>query len=1460
MKPIKLIISAFGPYAGNTEIDFERLGGQGLYLITGDTGAGKTTIFDALTFALYGEASGDVRRADMFRSKYAKADVPTYVKLVFDYRGKHYIVKRNPEYLRPKGRGSGVTLQRAEAELIYPDEREPVTKSKEVTRAITELIGLDRSQFTQIAMIAQGDFQKLLLAGTEERSGIFRQIFKTGFYQKLQDQLKVEEKKQKQEYEELKRSINQDMDSIICLEDDPSAGKMKVLQKEKFDGKVEEGVLLLEQLCQEEETDLQKLDQEIEDLEGQIQKEDQLIGNIHKIKEQREELIRNQNLLQEQETEFIQAEMEHKEALKNAEECKDLAWQIEKQKENLTLCDQLQQEKDKQHRIEQTIKEETRHKQEQEEEKQSLEKTLKEDRETLEGLAGAGEERVHLKNKENTIQKQKEQIEQQRSRLKQEAKEQQDTQSCMETEREKAEVLAERIQIRQQRIEEQSGLDRLLLVSEEWKSSLIEQEEILNKEQAEQEQIQQKVEQIVKIQEGLFSYEKELNETEEKRRAEQECLKYAETEELQCQNKTDKAEKQLSAFQEQRCSLQDLEQAVAKQEEDWNQLQNQIREYEEQKERLQKEWEEVKEADTRCLRIEQEKKGLEEQQNLYQKLLNEKKSLEQQEEGLELAQEEYRKAMEEKERIGAHYQEMERCFFNAQAGILARGLKEGELCPVCGSLHHPVLAKVPESVPEKEAVEQEKKRYSDAGAKAERLSEKAGYAKERLEEQKQKVRELAGMLLGIGETELAQRDLEYLQKEWEEKKKQLDSKEEELIAAATRAEKEKSKKVKLDQQRKEGEAKEKEFQQLLQQKNQSFAAGKGQLEEKKQQWENMIVKMQLPDTISSKVEEIEIYLQQILDQAKEQQKRAEANKKRLKELEQEAKQGETERQQIKEQITENQKQIAEQKGQEKTLHKQMVREMEKAREILRAAAEQVRKIQVQEKRFAETETKEREVAETKEKEVIDTLPDMLLLMQKEKERLDASIDKIAEQIENRRSLEAEKQEKEAELSKCRELLAELEKQLEGIKNRRSEKARQLFETLCMQDAQSGKTDPNMVEIGKVDSNSIDVAEKMLEERAKSVEKKLQEDLVLLQEELEKNQEKLSRKKRLEEQISKAEAQIQELLQKIQKIEIILTEQKTESKTRAERIDRLLKQLGMEQKEEIEEKILILSERKTMLEDALQAAKQHYDNCKTQKDSILAAIETLNHQLCAAGEAGTLAEEDVLARKAKHQQVKKEVNEKRDRKKNAFSTNRTICHKVKAKQENIIVVEKKYIWIKSLSDTANGMLNGKPKVELETYIQMTYLDRILRRANLRLLTMSSGQYELKREKNDEKRKEKTGLELSVIDHYNATERSVKTLSGGESFEASLSLALGLSDEIQSYAGGIQMDAMFVDEGFGSLDEEALSQAMKALMRLTEGNRLVGVISHVSELKEQIERKIIVTKCRGKEGVSSCIEIE
>ncbi|MDE7327020.1 MAG: SMC family ATPase, partial [Lachnospiraceae bacterium] len=299
MKPVKLILSAFGPYAEKTEIDFEKLGGEGLYLITGETGAGKTTIFDAISFALYGEASGGIRKVDMFRSKYARDDMPTLVEFTFDYREQRYLVQRNPKYLRPKKRGEGLVEQGANAELIYPDDRMPVTGEKEVTKAITELVGLDRKQFAQIVMIAQGDFQKLLVATTTERAQIFRQIFKTGIYQILQQKLSEKEAEQEKKYDDLKRSIEQYIGGIVCTQNTPTAEKMRQLCENKMKGRVKEGLELLEQLCLEEESALDGLEKQMDELDKKMDEGIRMIGTIQKIRQQQQELLENRNRLEQ---------------------------------------------------------------------------------------------------------------------------------------------------------------------------------------------------------------------------------------------------------------------------------------------------------------------------------------------------------------------------------------------------------------------------------------------------------------------------------------------------------------------------------------------------------------------------------------------------------------------------------------------------------------------------------------------------------------------------------------------------------------------------------------------------------------------------------------------------------------------------------------------------------------------------------------------------------------------------------------------------------------------------------------------------------------------------------------------------------------------------------------------------------------------------------------------------------
>ena len=175
------------------------------------------------------------------------------------------------------------------------------------------------------------------------------------------------------------------------------------------------------------------------------------------------------------------------------------------------------------------------------------------------------------------------------------------------------------------------------------------------------------------------------------------------------------------------------------------------------------------------------------------------------------------------------------------------------------------------------------------------------------------------------------------------------------------------------------------------------------------------------------------------------------------------------------------------------------------------------------------------------------------------------------------------------------------------------------------------------------------------------------------------------------------------------------------------------------------------------------------------------------------------------------------------------------------------LERRWQWVNALASTAGGTLSSKQKIRLEAYIQMNYLDAILVHANTRLMQMTAGQYELERV-GAENQRSQSGLDLGVIDHYNGTRRSVKTLSGGESFKASLALALGLSDEVQGAAGGIRLDTLFLDEGFGSLDDESLEQAIRVLAGLTEGDRLVGIISHVAALKERIDKQVVVKKAR------------
>ena len=951
MRPEKLTISAFGPYADRTEIDFSRLGDSGLYLITGDTGAGKTTIFDAITFALYGQASGQVRDSAMFRSKYADTATETFVELVFSYQGKKYQVFRSPEYMAPKKRGTGLTLRKAEAQLIYPDERQPVTKARDVTRAIEELLGLDYEQFTQIAMIAQGDFQKLLLAGTVQRGEIFRQIFHTGIYQQVQLKLKDAARSRYKEYDEMRRSIAQYLDGVkLRQREGTEAEEFAELKKGKFEGKLERSLEILKSFIdqgEKRESELLKQEQEV----------DQKIRTM-------------ENML-------------HLSAQKrNLEQKKDLA-------------------------------------------RKQLEQLLPD----LEKASGEAEKYKDAD--------------------------------------QKCEALGILIREKQEQLKKYQVLEQL---------------------KKELDEIRMQLKKCRAGQEANIRQEQQLHKDMEQLKKERSLLENSQL---------------------------DLQKAIT------------------EKEKRTQRKSELNGLET----------GIQEFKSLYEATKEQQKK--------------YQAAYEKAQQQSEYYQQIFHSFLDAQAGILAQELKENEPCPVCGSLSHPH----PRMISKGRTVTQEI----------------------------------------------------------------LDNE-----------------KIKLDKLEKISA-------------DQSLEAGK------------------LKERSNASWKQIVSGAEELLEEFQEFRK--------------EAKNGNG------------------QAGDFRTVWKQMI-----------------------------------------------------LMINREKEQ-------------------------------CENLLTESDRKIrEAEENtKRKKKVEKLLENL--------EKEKDMLQEKK---NSCDREQAGLTTKASENEK--------------------------------------------------------QQKNAAEEIRQAHPEAG---KEVLEKEIREKQQEYIDLKENSRKMKETLERFQAEKARITSTIKTLEEQ---QKEIGEIREDEIREQYTESTMQKTELAEKRKELFSIQSGNLEIFRKVQKRKEEMTKAEAEYVWMKNLSDTANGNLNGKAKIELETYIQMAYFDRILRRANVRLMTMSSGQYELKRQEQSENRKEKAGLDLNVIDHYNGTERSVKTLSGGESFQASLSLALGLSDEIQASAGGIRLDSMFVDEGFGSLDEESLSQAVKALSSLADGHRMVGIISHVAELKDRIENKIIVTKqCSGK-GVGSSIQIQ
>ena len=912
MRPVTLRMSAFGPYAGEVTLDFQKLGRSGLYLITGDTGAGKTTIFDAITYALYGEASGQNREPNMFRSKYADTSTPTEVELEFEYGGKTYHVKRNPDYEIQKKRGTGLTKKKADAELIFPDGS-VLAKRREVDEAIVrDIMGIDRDQFLQIAMIAQGDFLKLLLAPTDERKGIFRKLFNTDLFRVLQDRLKKEAGDLSAECKALRDQANGSIKGIQYEDDDI----LSIEGKKAKDGKLPIGdvLVLLDQLIRQDTARIELLENERSELNAQLEAANGIIGQLD-VKEETAASLK-----------------------KKEEQLKEAQQRYETAKKKLT------------------------------------------------SQLAYSEERDELIRKKNAL-----------------------------------ELI----------LPQYNKLDELTT--------------------------------------DVDSLTRTIKETEHD----------IEKKESLMQDKR----KKLNAFKEEFSSLAD--------------------------------------ANERVIQFKAEEEKVNTRKGSLDKLSNGLHELASTEKQLTLQQSEYQLTYSSAVAAKEGYESKYKAFLDGQAGIIAETLEDGAPCPVCGSITHPSPARKAASVPTEDELNASKAIWEELDQKLQKASS---------------------------------------------------------ACAATRS------------------------------------------------------------VISTRKENIEHQL-------------------------------------------------------------------------------------------------------------TDLLPGV-------------SIDDASPAVEY-------------QLASIKQMLKDL----------------------------SGKI-------------------KVEEERSKR-----KEDLAGL--------------------IADLEDQVFSLQDKLNTMRSEVAGKKATLLEKEASLNDVRKGLQYSAKAEAEGAVAELEKKAGEINDAIKKAQDDFNRADKDVEGLGASIKSLKDSMASMPDGDRDAQvqiRDGIKRK------QSETDEKQRKVNTRYDANVTVKENISAASTKLMEMEEKLALIKVLSDTANGTLSGKEKVMLETYIQTAYFDRIVARANSRFMVMSGGQYELKRRQVAGDLRSQSGLDLDIIDHYNGTERDVKTLSGGESFIASLSLALGLSDEIQSSSSGVKLDAMFVDEGFGSLDSESLNQVMKALLNLTEGDRLVGLISHVTDFKERIEKQIIVTKAR------------
>lgn len=337
-------------------------------------------------------------------------------------------------------------------------------------------------------------------------------------------------------------------------------------------------------------------------------------------------------------------------------------------------------------------------------------------------------------------------------------------------------------------------------------------------------------------------------------------------------------------------------------------------------------------------------------------------------------------------------------------------------------------------------------------------------------------------------------------------------------------------------------------------------------------------------------------------------------------------------------------------------------------------------------------------------------------------------------------------------------------------------------------------------------------------------------------------------KKLNKEIPEKQKKITELQNKIDEYDKNIIRTEGEINKHKEVIVSLKKELEFESKDKAILEINNLEETVRNIDNNIDKCQKDYDECNLDIKKGQGEISAYENEIKNNKPEEMCDLEEINNSLEIINQKEKEYTQRLECLKNEYSFNTNLCISIRKSYDAIKKTEKKYIMIKKLYALTSGNIKDQTRIKLESYVQSLYFDRIVARANKRLSIMTNGQYELVRELESNSKQKKFGLGLNVVDHWTGTQRAVNTLSGGESFKAALALALGLTDEIKSRSGGVSLDAMFIDEGFGSLDDESLSQAVRALTELASNDKTIGIISHIKELKNKIDKQLVVKKDR------------